>query len=37
MQSKVIVLVLKRFGYVAYLVHAHEQVRVKYFGGGTCG
>ena len=32
MRSKVIVFVLKRFGYGAYLVHACEQVRVKYFG-----
>ena len=32
MRSKVIVLVLKRFGYGADLVHACEQVCVKYFG-----
>ena len=32
MRSKVIVLVLKRLGYGADLVHAREQVRVKYFG-----
>lgn len=32
MRSKVIVFVLKRFGYGADLVHACEQVCVKYFG-----
>jgi len=32
MRSKVIVLVLKRLGYGADLVHAREQVCVKYFG-----
>ena len=32
MRSEVIVLVLKRFGYGADLVHACEQVCVKYFG-----
>ena len=32
MRSKVIVLVLKRFGYGAYLLHAREKVCVKYFG-----
>ena len=32
MWSKVIVLVLKRFGYGADLVHACEPVCVKYFG-----
>ena len=31
MRSEVIVLVLKRFGYGADLVHAREQVCVKYF------
>ena len=32
MWSKVIVLLLKRLGYGADLVHAREQVCVKYFG-----
>ena len=32
MRSEVIVLVLKRLGYGADLVHAREQVCVKYFG-----
>ena len=32
MGSRVVVLVLKRSDYGAYLVHTREQVRVNYFG-----